>query len=331
MWSAVLTLLALNVGLGVYAYMHPNFRDPVFDLKARAMEKHFDQPGDPFRVIVLGSSRAAAAVEPAVLETTLTSEIGRPVAAFNMAMQGDGPIGQLIHLRRILASGVKPDVVVVELLPSTFLFGDRPYDFSVLRPERLRYDEIDVVVKYGYPEAATRKEWREATLNPWFGTRFQLLARVQRLWLPTGVVTYQKDAGKLGGWNPWAAYPPHLYRQRVNEVKQTYEPQLQALKFSGPQMAALDGLLAECKTANVRVAVVIPPEGSEFRSWYPDRVVEELKALTDRLRMTHGVLIVDARQWLPDEAFADSHHVIRQWAKPYTERLVREVIVPAKR
>ena len=331
MWSAVFTLLALNVGLGVYAFVHPNFRDPVFDLKSRAMTEHFEQPGDPLRIIVLGSSRTAAAVDPAVLETTLSSQLGRPVVAFNMAMQGDGPISQLIHLRRILSSGVKPNVVVVELLPSTFIFAGRPYDFSVLRPERLRYDEIDEAVKYGYPEAETRKEWREATFNPWWGARFQLLARIKRLWLPTGVVTYQKDAGKLGGWNPWTAYPPHLYRQRVNEVKRAYEPQLQVINFAGPHVAAIEDLLRECKAAGVHVAMVIPPEGSEFRSWYPERVNVELKALIDRLRMTHGVLIADARQWLPDQAFADTHHVVRQWAKPYTERLVREVVVPANR
>ena len=61
------------------------------------------------------------------------------------------------------------------------------------------------------------------------------------------------------------------------------------------------------------------------------RVQAALGAFQDRLRREFGVRVVDAREWLPDEAFVDSHHVVRPWAKPYTERLATEAVVPQLR
>jgi len=75
--------------------------------------------------------------------------------------------------------------------------------------------------------------------------------------------------------------------------------------------------------------VILPPEGSEFRSWYPPEVEAGLAEFLERVRREFGVVTVDARGWLSDEAFADSHHVTRSWAGVYTGRLVKEVIVPA--
>jgi hypothetical protein len=325
-------LAALNLLLGAFVYLKPGFRDPVFDMKLRAMSAHFDRPGPPVRVAVLGSSRSAASVEPGALETTLEREIARPAAAYNMSLQGDGPVAQLVHFRRMRASGRLPDAVVVELLPSTFAWTDEgPYDAKVLRADRLTADEVDTVVRHGFPRKQTEKQWREATFNPWFGCRFQLLARVQRLWLPPGVVTYHPHAGKFGGWNPWDSIPQGLYAQHVSAIRKTYEPELKLVRFHGPHAEAFDELLRECKAAGVMVAVVVPPEGSEFRALYPQRVVDELDALIARLRREHGVHVVDTRTWLPDEAFVDTHHVHRNWAKHYTERLTREVIAPAIR
>jgi hypothetical protein len=149
--------------------------------------------------------------------------------------------------------------------------------------------------------------------------------------VPPGVVTYHPHAGRLGGWNPWDSIPSHLYAQHVSAIRKTYEPELELVRFSGPLAHAFDDLLHECKSAGVAVAVIVPPEGSEFRALYPQRVVDELDAMVARLRREHGVVVVDTRSWLPDDAFVDTHHVHRKWAKPYTERLTREVIMPSIR
>lgn len=329
---AAVMLVLLNFGLFAYVYWHPGFRDPLFDMKARAMAARFEQSDVAMRVVTLGSSRTAACIEPETLEATMQAETGQVTAAYNMALQGDGPIGQLLHFRRLMARGERPDFVLIELLPYSFAwYGDRPYDATVLRADRLTKDELATVCAYGFPEKEMHKQWRETTFNPWFGCRFQLLAHIERSWLPPGVVTYHPKAGQLGGWNPWDPLTPAAQAQAAIWVRKTYEPELPAVRFYGPHVQAFEDLLNECKSAGIAVAVVVPPEGSVFRSWYPPRVNAELETMLERLRNEHKIPVVDARTWLPDEAFADTHHVLRTWAKPYTERLTREVIAPALR
>lgn len=329
---AVVTLAVLNVSLAAYVYWRPGFRDPLFDMKTQAMSARFEQPDVMLRVVTLGSSRTAACIEPLTLEATLHETTGQSAAAYNMALQGDGPIGQLLHFRRLMARGKAPDFVLIEFLPYSFAwYGDHPYDATVLRADRLTKDELHVVCEYGFPSNETKEQWREATFNPWYGCRFQLLARIDRNWLPPGVVTYHPKAGQLGGWNPWDPLTPSTAALAAIWVRKTYEPELPHVRFDGPHVKAFEDLLAECKSAGIAVAVVVPPEGSVFRSWYPARVNAELDQMLERIRQEHKVVVVDARTWLPDEAFADTHHVLRTWAKPYTERLTREVIAPALR
>src|SRR4051812_2746625 len=227
--SSVVTLCALNAVLAAFVHLRPGFRDPLFDAKVKAVVARFTPTAEPTRVVVLGSSRTAAAVEPRAMEAAVAAETSRPCVAFNMGLQGDGPISQLVHYRRLRAERVRPDVAVVELLPSAFAWyldrsrnEDRPYDATILRPDRLTRAELDTVCEYGFPVADTRGEWRVATFNPWFGFRFQLLARVQPRWLPPGIVQHRKDIGETGGWGPWDPVPPAVARQRVEEVRQAY-------------------------------------------------------------------------------------------------------------
>jgi len=39
--------------------------------------------------------------------------------------------------------------------------------------------------------------------------------------------------------------------------------------------------------------------------------------------------VTDARGWLPDDDFYDSHHMFAAGAEAFTDRLTREVIAPA--
>jgi len=336
--STVLTLFALNAGLAAYVHLRPGFRDPLSDAKVKALVVRFTSVEEPTRVVALGSSRTAAAVEPRSMEAAVAAETGRPCVAFNMGLQGDGPISQLVHYRRLRDAGVRPDVVIVELLPSAFAWysdpsrnEDRPYDATILRPDRLTRAELDTVCEYGFPPRETRGEWREATYNPWFGFRFQLLARIQPRWLPPGIVQHRKDIGETGGWGPWDPVPPDIARLRAEEVRQAYAAQLQAIRIEGPHVEAFEDLLRQCQGDGVRVAVMAPPEGSTFRAWYSPGVQAALADFEDRLRRDFGVTVLDSRDWLPDEAFVDSHHVVRKWAKPYTERLAREAVIPSLR
>jgi hypothetical protein len=332
--SALVTLFALNTGLAAFIHYRPGFRDPLFDAKVKALVVRFASRDEPAKVVVFGSSRTAAAIEPREMEKVVAERTGRPCVAFNMGVQGNGPISQLVHYRRLRDADVKPDVAMFELLPAAFAWyldesrhEDQPYDATILRPDRLTGPEVDTVCRYGFPDE-TRSEWREATFNPWYGFRFQILARIEPKWLPPGIVQHRADIGETGGWGPWEPVPPAIRAQRVEEVKQAYGSQLHALRFEGPHVKAFEELLEECRRDGVRVVVAAPPEGLEFRSLYPPEALKSLAEFEERLRREFGIRVLDAREWLPDDAFADSHHVLRAYAGPYTRRLAVDAVVP---
>src|SRR5215218_299696 len=94
--TAGLTLAALTAGLAEQ-YARP-------------------EPGR-LTLIALGSSRTMSAFHPPTAAAGVTAATGRPCLAFNTALPGSGPLAQLLHLRRLMACGIRPDLVVVEITP----------------------------------------------------------------------------------------------------------------------------------------------------------------------------------------------------------------------
>ena len=57
-------------------------------------------------------------------------------------------------------------------------------------------------------------------------------------------------------------------------------------------------------------------------------VEEELQGFLNGLREEFGVGVVDARTWVADGEYSDSHHLLQSGAARFTERLTRECLVP---
>src|SRR5918993_2568931 len=95
--SAVLTLVVLNVAFAAYVQLRPGFRDPLFDAKVKALVVRFASAEEPSRVVVLGSSRTAAAIEPKALEAAVTAETGRPGVGVQPGLPGGGAVRPPVH------------------------------------------------------------------------------------------------------------------------------------------------------------------------------------------------------------------------------------------
>ena len=94
---------------------------------------------------------------------------------------------QLLHIRRLIERGIKPDLVVVEIIPS--MCADRkgnPPEIGHLRPDRVT-PGTGCVDGYRLRERNTPRLERGG-VEPWFGFRFQLLGMIQPKWTPPGVV-----------------------------------------------------------------------------------------------------------------------------------------------
>src|SRR5258708_6444152 len=87
-------------------------RDPEVALKLRALRRLLSaQPGRPL-VLALGSSRLGVNLRPHELPGA--ADPGAPLV-FNFALCRSGPALELLCLRRLLAAGVRPDRLLVEV------------------------------------------------------------------------------------------------------------------------------------------------------------------------------------------------------------------------
>ena len=70
------------------------------------------------------------------------------------------------------------------------------------------------------------------------------------------------------------------------------------------------------------VQAIILPEGSAFRAMYPPQALAMLDAFTKRLDCP----FIDARLWLGDDGFSDSHHMVSAGSREFSRRLGDTII-----
>src|SRR5439155_26027040 len=84
-------------------------------------------------------------------------------------------------------------------------------------------------------------------------------------------------------------------------------------------------LLTLCRQQQIPAMLLLLPEGPEFQSWYAPPARAEIDAYVDRLSRDYGYPLVDARSWLSETAFFDSHHLHPDGATAFTQRFAQEV------
>lgn len=330
--SAVLALVALNSGLVLLLALRPDLRDPLYYGKQDRLVEQLAEPvPDRITIIAIGSSRTANAFHPPTVEREVTAATGKPCLAFNAAVLGRGPVFQQLQLRRLLARGIRPDILVVEIVPSLYAAQNgKPSEIGHLRADRLTWEEIQEIARLGYSDPEYRSDWRKAMYNPYFSFRFQLLGLFQPRWTPPEVIAEARAFPDRTGWQPYTdTVTPEKYRKGLEYARGGHFDHLQKMEVGRAAVEALREVFEICRQERITPVVALVPEGSDFRSWYGPQA----KALTKELIAIacDGAdgRVIDARDWLPDDAFADGHHMLHTAAPIYTERLTRELIIPA--
>jgi hypothetical protein len=324
----------LNAGLAAAAYFRPGVRDPLFGQPARDFQRRVEAAnGRPLTVVFLGSSRTGWGVRPALAEDAVTAATGEPCIAHNLHVPGNGPVGQLVHWRRLLDRGLRPDVVVIEVCPPWLAAPHgQPPEAGAFRGDRMSRCEVDLVRSYGFPPSV-EAEWREAACNPWFGLRLQLVGPVRPKWLPPGAARPEGSNPEHRGWHPpffTEPVPPDHSRASVERGRPVFEGLARAIGDGTPPARALRDLVRQCRASGTAVAAWVTPESSAVRAWYSPESDRALRVLLGDLQAT-GAVAVDGREWLPDEAFSDGHHAVRSWADEYTRQVVEKALLPALR
>jgi hypothetical protein len=316
-----------SAALAAVAELRPAIRDPMAGDKGRQFAAAVAaRPGQPI-VLALGSSRTGFAFN-GLYAGHLLALRGTPTACYNYGVPAAGPIAELQNLRRTLAAGIVPDLVVVEVLP-IMLHADPsgPHEHRLLSPDRFDAGELARAARFGFPEPETTVKWWKARLAPWWTYRFQLLGRASPSWLPFNL---RFDFGRNGDPAGWGTFPfttvdAETKAKGLARAHGEYAPLLSVLNPGGGACDALRELINLCRERGIAVRVVLLPESTEFRAWYAPGVDDRLAAFLASL----SAMVIDARDWIPDDQFADGHHLLQAGTMAFTEKLVDRVLAPA--
>ncbi len=272
---------------------------------------------DPGRVTVLalGSSRTHASLDAG----RFAAGVGPNVEAFNFGTPAGGPLTNALYLRRLLAAGVRPGRVIVEIHPGYLTPADPPFETRWLRPHRLRAGEPAVVRGLGCDVPNTpHLGWRG-----WAAASFEFRVGLTNVYaprlLPAGLPLGQKN--DAFGHAPGPAADPAKRPKALAATRAQYAPVLADYHVGGPGCAAVRDILATCRLTNLPAALLVSAEDSDVRGWYGPVGNAELAAFVRATADEFGVPVFDGRDWLADADFFDGHHAGPPAAAKFSDRL----------
>lgn len=322
-----LGFVALQVALNLYVDgRHPEWYDAEFGARLETLRARMaEAPGRPLLLLV-GSSRTEMNFLPEQLPPLHTPSGARPLA-FNFSHLGAGPVMNLVEVKRLLRSGVHPTWLIVEVMPSQL--GD---DKQRILTATAAAGDLPLVRRYVDP-IRTWGIFCRSRLTPCYRHRMFLLDEWLPRWLPKDTDTEQEQIrlGALGGDYEWQAQKNLTAAEvarRTKASRNSYLPALEKFQMADISVRAMHELLALCQREHIQTLLLLSPESAEFRSWYPPAVWQQIESFCRDLSRDYAAPLIDARDWLADGDFADSHHVQLAGAEKFTRRLGQEVLQP---
>ncbi len=305
-------------------------RDPEYTAKlARLKARLAEAPGRPL-VLVLGTSRTAYALDGASLSVPAA---GQHPVVFNFGIMGCGPLLQLATLHRLLDAGIRPDLLYAEVMPALLVASEgRALEEKMLDAARLRAGEVIALLPYYREPHRPVFGWGLGRLLPCYRHPAELRA-LAGLGNPAwgGAADYP---GPLDGhgWHPRPDDISPEERQRATAMALgQYDAFCASPQVAAEPVRALEALLERCRREGIPVELVLMPEGKAFRALYTPEITTALKGLFARLQERWGVTIVNARDWVDDAGFWDTHHMLVSGARQFTEHFGREPLARALR
>jgi hypothetical protein len=328
---ATFALMVAGAGIIVERWL-PQVIDPSYYGRLRRVQEGRTADPAPTRtVVLLGTSRTNLGVNDAVLSRRLSDELGRPVVAVNWGIPHGGFLTDLLTWRRLRRDGVRPDLLLIEVMPALFT-ADAPGQMDDAHLPASRLDRFDLRVLERYRAGTRPGLWGAVALDEvaaLYSRRYALSWAVA----PRLVPAFDDDGlPYVWGVNP-AARPYELSSEnRARALAHAHGEYGDLLANFGPaRCEALRELLTSCREDGVRAALLVMPEGPVYRSWYGPETWPKVRAWMDELSGEFGVDIINAREWMGEDDFRDSHHLLPAGAATFTERLGREAILPLLR
>ena len=311
-------------------------RDPLYGFRLRSLRARLAESPHAPLFLILGSSRIKHSICPSDLEVEAAGDAPKPIV-YNFGINGMGFIRSLIYFRRLLADGIHPDILLLETWPP--LWGQSGFcqeSRLVMGFDDLSLRDLPLACRYFFQERDVLRFALRRAFLPISCYRSRFLKAAVRSLLPREQAEEMdkqvSDAWPADhdGWflMPWEPATPeakaHALQQGVIDIK----PLLSSLRLDPRSDAALRELLAECRQRGIRVAMILMPEHSLTRGWYSAQARELVQDYLSRIQREEQVPIVDSRDWVSDDEFADSCHMSQKGVPAFCRRLGREVVQP---
>lgn len=307
----------------------PELRDPEYAHKLRRVQQRVrDNPGRPL-VLLLGSSRIGFGFHADVLDCNRAGGPGEPLV-FNFGMCQCTPVLQRIMLRRLLADGIRPAVVLVEWYPPFMQAGAVQAD-EFMNPIRLNWPDLQTLVGFSDQPGRLRGRWVELQLAGIYAHRHTALNRYAIAW----VARPERFDDQWAGMTPWGWTPNHhLARPRepanlaeyIVQRAADYQSLFADWEPSKQSDAALRAILRDLGDAGIPAALFWAPEPAWMRRWYSPDALARIGRYLDALCRDYRAPLVDARDWLPDELFFEEMHPLHTGAASLARRFERQAL-----
>src|SRR5262245_15087359 len=279
----------------------PGLRDREYGVKLARLRERLAERGRHPLVLVLGSSRVAVGLRTMQLRQ---AEDPRVPLVFNVGIRGGGPLMELMTLQRLFAEGVKPDCIVFEYWPcSCYREEDR------MAACRLGWADGLLLLRYSDQPAEFARRWLQERLLPCYSSRFTILNQIA----PNLVAANDGWDRRLdgGGWRPT---PIPRNREHAEELLKKawtmHGPNLKDFRLPETSERAMRDALTLCRQRGIRTAVLFMPESKGFQPCYPPEVWEQVETDLYRLAGESGTVLINCRDWMEDEDFADGFHLL---------------------
>jgi len=329
LWAGV-AFVALQLGFGVAVESglidvrdNTNYSYRAGHLRQQLAREPADRNTAPLTVVMFGSSRAMNAWQASELEQPLRASTGRPVVAYNFGVRGGGHIYSSLSLRKLVAEGTRPDVVLLELFPP-FLGEQADTELRWLAANELRSREFELAEWLGLQSDEVRLHWSQRWLTPLYTHRVYLLNRACPQLLPHELRANWLMVYDDSGWVAHNKPPPKP--GDVEKTRRMYAANFAGFRLGGPSCRALRETLDFCRGEQIACGLVMLPEASQVRGWYSAEMEQQVQPFLEELVAEYGVKIIDARDWISDEGFSDGNHLRVAGAREFSERLNGELL-----
>jgi hypothetical protein len=309
----------------------PILGDTVYVFRRQRLERRLGSALDrPTTVVMLGSSRTMFGFDAPRVQAQLAAQLPAPPVVHNFGVPGAGPINHRLHLERLLADGIHPDLVLVEVTPQLLLSADGiPSEKELITPTRLRRQELALLDQYHLPTRAARAEWWQRWAVPCYYYRFALVSAVSPSLLPVGATKHMGQDLDEACWRPLpsraGALETAAHQREVVAVLQANAASLR-LPLCTASCCALRDTVELCRRENIGVALVWMPEAAAFRQLYPPGTKTTIWRFLQQLQQTQGTPLIDASDWIGDDEFSNPHYLLATGAADFAQRLSRELL-----